>query len=249
MRTEAFDGKALVESLRDRHGSRSAFKNGGKSIGVVSGWPAGSYAEKNAQNADIIGCVATTNRVDLEREVVLPDGGIFDYLARNAKVFADHSYDHAYLVGGIRMHKQGMPLAPWPSATNQRGWSMRVGVMRDYPFPTADAILKIAEQHGIGASIGFEALEGGKPDANEKRLYPGAEYIVRKWSCLEVSFTCLPCNVDCQSMMGTIDKSHAEASRRALSMIELPAMSIETVSKFLRLDMPRRPAMSLVGVT
>lgn len=229
IRTEAFDGKSLVETLRDRHGGRSAFKNGGKSIGVVGTFDPQSYVRKGAKNADIITTIATTNHVDLDREVVLPEGGVFDYLLSNRKVFADHQYGVEYCVGG---------LARWDKMP--RGWKMTVGVLQNSTYPTAMAVQQIAEQFGIGASIGFECLEGGKPDVNEKRLYPGAEYIVRKWNCLEVSLTCLPCNVDCQSLTGTIDKSHETGARRMLDLGDKTAEA----RRLLNL---RLPMFSLAG--
>lgn len=209
IRTEAFDGKSLVETLRDRHGCRSAFKNGGKQIGVVGAFDPQSFVRKGAKNADIIATVATTNRVDLDREVVLPDGGVFDYLLANRKVFADHNYGHEYCVGG---------LARWDKAP--RGWKMTVGVLMNHPYPVPEAMLNMAQQIGVGASIGFECLEGGKPDANEKRLYPGCEYVVRKWNCLEVSLTCLPANVDCQGGIGTVDKTRQADAIRLLDLGE-----------------------------
>jgi hypothetical protein len=223
IRTEAFDGKALIETLRDRHGCRSAFKNGGKNIGIVGSFDQQSFARKGASNAEIITTVATTNRVDLEREVVLPEGGVFDYLLANRKVFADHNYSHEYCVGG---------LARWDKAP--RGWKMTVGVLMNHPYPVPAAMLNMAAQIGVGASIGFECLEGGKPDANEKRLYPGAEYIVRKWNCLEVSLTALPCNVDCQSFTGNVDRTRAADAVRLLDLGE----QTETARKLLRLQLP-----------
>lgn len=229
MNPQRFDGRELVERLRHRHADRKAFLAGGKSIGVFGHFNSANTVSKGANNADIIATIATTNRVDLEREVVLPDGGVFDYLKTNRKIFVDHKYDHEYLVGGLRSW------APWPNKGTQRGWEMRVGVLMNHPYPVPLAVLNTAEQIGIGASIGFEALESGKPTDAEKKQYPGVEYVIRKWNCLEVSLTCLPCNVECQTAAGSMDGSFVQ---RARLLLEGAGVSESTLAR-LNLCPPR----------
>ena len=248
LRIERFDAGELLDTLRARH--YKAFKKtgtDGKHIGVVGDFNAANSVKGGRDNSDIIASIATTNRVDLESEVVLPEGGVFDYLNANRKIYADHEYDIPHLVGGLR----GKGLVPWPDAKNQRGWQMTVGVLRNYEFPTAGAVLQIAREIGIGASIAFERLEGGPPTPEERKRYPGATSIVRKWHAIEVSFTCLPCNVECQSFAATVDKSYVPAAVRALSLLDPKVFDISEAASLLHLveakvfDKPR-PAFSLV---
>jgi hypothetical protein len=78
-------------------------------------------------------------------------------------------------------------------------------------LPMADAVLAIAEAGGMGWSIGFEAVESGKPTAEEAKAYTQGERkprtVIRKWRWLETSATPFPCNVACQSMAMSTDES------------------------------------------
>lgn len=237
LRIEPFDAGELIDRIKARH--HRHLKNGGKGIGVVGEFGAANSVRKGKDNADIIAAIATTNRVDLDQEVVLPEGGVFDYLLTNRKIFIDHCYDLPNLVGGLRSWM------PWPNVDAQRGWQMTVGVLRNHPYPVPDAVLNIAQQIGIGTSIAFERLEGGAPTKEELKRFPGATSITRKWYAIEASFTAIPCNVDSQSMAATVDKSHMADARRVLSLIDLPLLDIAAVTKFLHLD-ERRKVLSLV---
>lgn len=237
IRVEPFDAGELIEAMRSRH--RRGFKNGGTNIGVIGDFDTKTRVTGGESKPHIIASIATTNAVDLEQEVVVPEGGDFEYLLKNRKIFADHSYDVQSCVGSLR------DWTPWPSKANARGWQMSVEVLRDHVFPMPDAVLNIARQIGIGASIAFERLDGGALTPEERKRYPGASSIVRKWNCIEVSFTALPCCVSCQSFAATVDKSHAEAARRALSLTEAKVLDLAQVVKLLRLDGPKR-VLSLV---
>lgn len=214
MNVKRIDAKDMIERIRSRHVGNRSFPGKGKDIGIVAGFDSRTVVKRGKENATILSAIATTDRVDLDSEVVIPQGGVFDYIQTNRAVFVDHSYDHTQVVGALRSW------TPWPNAANQRGWSMSVEVLQNHPYPVPEAVMNIADQMGMGVSIGFEALDGGKPDEREKRLYPGAEYVIRSWRLLEVSFTCMPCNVDCRSFGGVIDKSRENTARRLLDIGE-----------------------------
>lgn len=136
--------------------------------------------------------VANTADVDLEDEVVVPEGADTSHIERNGQAFADHSYDLASNVGSIR------------ATTLQHGrWVQRVFVY-DKPGNKAlcDDILYVADHGGIGASIGFVAIDHGPPDEKDAESFEGREVrsVVRRWKWLETSFTAMPCNVACQSL-------------------------------------------------
>lgn len=237
LRAEPFDPSELLENLRARN--YRGFKDGGKNIGIMRDSDTKTRVTGADTNPHIIASIATTNATDLEQEVVVPEGGEFDYLLKNRKIFADHCYDVQNCIGSLRDWRA------WPDAKNQRGWQMSVEVLRDHVYPMPEAVLNIAKQFGIGASVAFERLDGGSLTTEERKRYPGASSIVRKWNCIEVSLTCLPCNVNSQSQYATIDKSRAEGARRVLSLIDLPLLDMNAVMKLLRLNEPKR-VLSLV---
>lgn len=150
-----------------------------------------------------IEAIATTNDIDLDSEVVLPGGADTTYFARNGKVFVDHMYRTQDVVGTLRS------LTPFSRVGGGAGWKMVVHMIRGLPM--ADAVLAIAEAGGMGWSIGFEAVESGKPTADEAKAYTQGERkpktVIRKWRWLETSATPFPCNVACQSMQMVTDES------------------------------------------
>lgn len=142
---------------------------------------------KTAGNDRIVFGVATTDSVDLDREVVLPDGADRAYLDRNKAVFADHNYESLSHIGTIRnIWREG------------NGWKYSVNLFHGLRHPLADDMYAKAQQGGIGASIGFQALEWGKPTVEEAKRYPRAKTIIRKWAWIELSLTAMPANLDCQ---------------------------------------------------
>lgn len=150
-----------------------------------------------------IEAVATTNDIDLDSEVVLPGGADPTYFARNGKVFVDHQYRTQDVIGTLRS------LTPFSRVGGGAGWKMVVHMIRGLPM--ADAVIAIAEAGGIGWSIGFEAVEAGKPSADEAKMYTQGDRkpksVIRKWRWLETSATPFPCNVACQSMTMSTDES------------------------------------------
>jgi hypothetical protein len=146
----------------------------------------------NEQGAMEIECLATTEGVDLDNEVVVAGGGDLSYLDANKKVFADHEYGLGSVTGTLRW------IRPVPAINGRAaGWKMRVRLVKASPYYAM--ICELAESDTIGASIGLEAVDVGPPTDEEKAVYTKASSIIRKWRALEVSFTALPMNVECQS--------------------------------------------------
>lgn len=169
--------------------------------------------DRSNGNRDLI-LYANTDDIDLEDEVVIPDGAAADsYFFRNRKVFLDHSYEYASLVGALRSHA----LIDRPDGG--KAWRVRIHVRTS---PLGDDILTAADEVGIGTSIGFRALDFGPPTDDERKRYTkgtrGPHGIVRRWEWLEQSLTAMPCNVACQSLTATaIDATRAAALDRLVT--------------------------------
>lgn len=172
--------------IRGRHPSLKA----GAALGVRSFATSTKAIDENG--AIEVEVLATTEGVDLDSEVVVAGGLELDYLRANKKVFTDHNYGIGDVGGTLRW------INPVPAAKGKAaGWKMRVRLLKSSPYY---AMLKeLAETDTIGASIGMEAVDVGPPTDEERKSYPAARSIIRKARALEVSFTALPMNVECQS--------------------------------------------------
>lgn len=166
----------------------------------------------------LIRATATTDSVDNSREVVIPGGCDWSYLDANKKIFVDHSYGFANVVGSIVNRKPFSTVKANGRTVN--GWQILVQVLPLTKNPYTDDLLTIAEVAGIGMSVGFVPLEMGKPTEAERDLYPGAENIIRRWKILEVSFVGMPCNVDCQGGLVQTEE------KRSLVLEELVSKSL-----------------------
>lgn len=136
--------------------------------------------------------VATTSDVDLDREVIVPDGADPTYFFKNGKIFADHNYSIESCVGRLRSASLFGPKdAPV-------GWKVRYTL---FDLPLANDILTMAKAGAApGVSIGFIAQDYGAMTKDESSRFPLGRSIVRKWKWLELSATCQPCNVACQTL-------------------------------------------------
>lgn len=141
----------------------------------------------------IIDVLATTDAVDLDREVVVPSGCDMSVYNQNKRNFLDHDYRFEKHVATMRS------CVPWPNAKNFRGWKNRSQVLAGLSHPFADDLLTVAQQAGIAASIGFELVSGSPPMDTDPPSYQEAEYVVRACRVIELSFTAMPCNMACQS--------------------------------------------------
>jgi hypothetical protein len=219
--------KSLIERIKTRHALREDAP-----VGIFATFDSKAALDTANGNNDII-AIATTDSIDLDDEVVLPGGADFSYILGtngkgNRKLFVDHEYEIDSCVGSLRS------LTPWPSQAAMRGWQLRARLFDGMPYPAAEAVAKIIAQDGIGISIGFIADEYGAPTPDEAKRYPGATSIVRKWRMLEASFTCMPCNVSCQTLAVSGDAKAAtdiaakvDAKTRQIMHLSLPPMELD----------------------
>lgn len=213
--------KSRVAAIKSRHGLDEAAP-----VGIFATFDSKASVDTERGNNDII-VIATTDDVDLEEEVVIPSGCDWSYLFKNKKLFVDHNTEMEYCVATLRS------ASPFPSATAMKGWKVRARLYEDMPYPAAAAVRKIVDQDGIGSSIGFLALDYGPPTSEERVKYPKAKSIVRKSQILELSFTCFPCNVSCQTQAVTVDTSkaatiasHVDKAARDILSLRLPPLSL-----------------------
>jgi hypothetical protein len=180
----------MVERIRAH---RMAMGRSGDRVGVVSSYCAKAKVDTEGNNRDIV-VTATTHDLDSQGEVVLPKGALPDsYFFANRAVFVDHWYDKDHTVGAMRYAKMV------PDSDNPTGWRVRLSVLST---PLGDDILTAAREMGIGASIGFEPIEGGKPAPDEERAFARngrrVEWVHRVWDWMETSLTFMPANVACR---------------------------------------------------
>ena len=174
------------------------------SIAVKASFDAKAEVETDKGKRDLI-IIATTDDIDEEGEVVVQHGIDRSYMERNRRIFAEHDTSLQSTVGTMRV------MYPRPGAIpseETKRWFMRIYVART---PLGDDVLTLAREVGIGASIGFEVLESGKPTAQELKRYSTAtrepEVILRKTRLIETSLVAAPCNVNCQVV--DVDKKMA----------------------------------------
>lgn len=210
------DGSPIIERIKYR-AELMGHKCAGP-VGVVAGFSKAMTVDEEGGNRDIL-AVATTDDLDLEEEVVLPGGADVSYFQQNKKVFVDHQYDTLSAVGVLRN------LRKWRGPNGSEGWLARIHVPDSPENPLAMHVLALARAEGIGTSIGFEAVDYGRPTADESKRYPGAKSIVRRWKWLELSFTAMPCNVACQSRSGSADDSKRASSRELLVKSRAPVLA------------------------
>lgn len=148
----------------------------------------------DVKSRDIV-VVATTNDIDLDREVVVPSGANTEYFSNNGSVFVDHCYSLPFCIGKLR----NKPKAITDSSGVVCGWLCRFHVYDGAKNPLADDVWTMANQGGISVSIGFRATDFGDTSPSEKIMYSkggvSPRSIVRKWDWLELSVTQFPCNV------------------------------------------------------
>jgi len=185
----------VVTKMRTRHGLKSS-----ESAGVVGMVCKETMVSDSERDIEV---VMNTADVDLQDEVVLPGGCDTSYFMSygQKKVFQDHWYDTRHNVGVLRW------MNPFPNAQNPTALKARIHIYANLRDPAADDLLEKIKQGGMGLSIGFVPIDSGEPNEAERRLYPKAESIVRKWRMLEVSFTPLPCNVRCQTVGAPISEA------------------------------------------
>ena len=127
----------------------------------------------------VVEAVATSSAIDLDNEVIVPDGAEKSYFFSKRTIYLNHNYN--------------WPIGSLASTTKKRGqWICRFGFAST---PLAqDTKTLVAEGVVRGVSIGFVATDYGAPTAEEVKTYGPHRSIVRKWLWLELSVTPMPCN-------------------------------------------------------
>jgi hypothetical protein len=68
-----------------------------------------------------------------------------------------------------------------------------------FPFPLDPFQLEAIDALNIGHSVVVQRIESGKPSKEEAARYPGAVMITRKSKLIEISYTPIPMNGECQA--------------------------------------------------
>lgn len=164
--------------------------------------------EERGQNGRMmISAVATTNGIDLENEVVVPEGADPSYFL-NAKAiyWAHNSFDLP--VATLR----SLRLLP-----DKSGWRMQCSTVNT-EF-ARDVATCIAEGAINGVSIGFLRTDSGAPSPEEIMRYGPCEYVTRRWRWLETSITPMPCNPQALIDGVAVEKSIADEAASAISRL------------------------------
>lgn len=170
-------------------------------IGIVGSF--GKTAEIVSKGR-VIKWVANTSDIDMEDEVVVPEGlDPSRYFDKNRAIFLDHRYETMYKIGIMRSRV----LVDGPDGRKQ--WQVNAYIM---PTELGNAVWAMAEEGGgMPCSIGFSALDCGQPTPEESKKYTQRgmqpRSIVRKSDWIELSATAIPMNVSCQGVIGEPNKS------------------------------------------
>ena len=155
------------------------------------------------------------------------------YYLENGKNFIDHKYATEYAVGQLRSIKL---------SSDKTAWTNRSHIFSGLKSPFADDLLAMTKQAGIGASIGFEMIEGSPPTDRDPVSYRKAGFIIRKWRMVELSFTAMPCNVSCRTMHETGMDQEDEKMAIIDTMITKSAIRLESA---VALGFPYRKSVSV----
>lgn len=137
--------------------------------------PNGDYFEFTA--------IANTAAVDLDDEVVVPEGADTSYFFKYRTLYLNH--DMGAPVGTLR----SADLIP------SKGWMIRC-IVKGVTQIARDTRELIREGMIRGVSIGFVATDYGAPTRKEIERYGPHSNIIRRWRWLETSPTPMPCNPD-----------------------------------------------------
>lgn len=183
-------------------------------VGIVAstGWKSSVVGDRE------VVFIATTEDVDEHDEVVVASGSQpGSYFERVRSVMVDHEHGTGYMVGKARM-----PLGKVkdPATGRHRGWKVTVAML---DTPLGNDLLKIAREHGIGCSIGFEALNYRPAEKADKDLYgQKVRGVIDKWSWIELSITAMPANASCRSLEGSTAKSLCDLDRMCVKGLIRP---------------------------
>lgn len=146
------------------------------------------------EDTRVFEAIANTGCVDLDDEVVVPEGADLSYFQKNKTIFYNH--DYAQPIGTMRHTR----------LINKGGEKVWVvgGAMSRTEF--ANDVLTMMDEGVIrGTSIGFRAKESRRPTEDETAKYGKHRSIVPEWDWLELSITGMPCNAS--AMIQSVTKS------------------------------------------
>ncbi len=181
-------------------------------VGMMGRMLKAAGAKEDNGGIDIEG-IATTDDIDCDDEVVLPEGIDWAPLMSYKVVYADHMYGSRYAVAKVRWINR---------IKSPNGWAMRARMLPGSYSEDIGRMVALAEADCLGLSIGFVPLERSSPTQDEVKKYGQARSVVRKASVFEVSFTTMPCNMACRTGAVTYDDSKYAAVERLVAKGRIP---------------------------
>lgn len=179
--------------------------------------------------------IVTTDDVDCDQEVVLPDGIDWSVMDTYKTIYTDHFYGVQSVVGKMRSKARvKMP----------NGWKMRIRLHPDEYSDDVRRVRMLAESETLGASIGFRAIERGTPTLEEARKYPLARAIIRRSQVFEVSLTPMPCNLACRVGPAFVD---AEKAAEVIELCRKGQLPGEYSSVFRATQAPKKKTVIFVA--
>jgi phage head maturation protease len=129
----------------------------------------------------------TSPRVDLEREVILPEGIERDHFPETIKtLYIDHDYNRYPM--GVGVCRTLLYEAPTRRLLAQSHITTRA---------IGDELLTAIDEGAVGGtSVGVLDIDAGRPTADEVAEHGEHDCIVRRSKLIEYSFTSMPCNLD-----------------------------------------------------
>ncbi len=167
-----------TDTIKERHGCDDV----GVTVCSVDGLTLRDFAGKGDDG--LFQGIATTGSVDLDDEVVDPDGLDWTYALKHKAMYPSH--------GGYGTD----PVAKLLAADRKgEGWYFRGQFLKSSELARQwHALCK--EMGTFGVSIGFQATERRRPTDDEKKQYGPHSYIIPKARVLELSPTFMPANPD-----------------------------------------------------
>jgi|GEM_PF-1521386 len=172
------------------HGEGTNVPNGTLNIhGRVIDMNRKTFTAELATEGKTFTATITTNSIDRDGEVLLPEGMITADFDKSGTVFWNHNYN--------------MPIGKSLSLTKSRDAWVSKAMLAARPddhhgewFP--DTVHSLMKQGIIkGVSVGFKPIEARKPSKKDIELFgDGVKRVYNKWKLLEFSVAPLPANQD-----------------------------------------------------
>lgn len=153
---------------------------------------------KSEQKGYELDGVATSDMVDCDDEVVLPDGVMWDKLNKYKTLYVDHQYGVRHAAATLRN-----------VVRKENRWRVQARLLPDDYSEDIPRLRVLASEGMLGMSIGFLALDRSAPTPEERKRYPGCESVIRKADVFEVSFTAMPCNLSCRASLASVSPETA----------------------------------------